>query len=284
MTGLSESFNVSVTVAIVLAGARNARARALDLGPDGGDLDGSARDALTARYASLGGHFSKHERSKRNVEAGHNAAPPPTLEMFVTPAKAVYDAVRLEHETMPYGELALHVWLICQVFGVATRARTLRTARWGREIVRLYSAKPEPEPELEPKQEEVPQQVWGSCDWRIAIDDTVQPPAVPVSVRLSQLQPLAGMGLLQPVLVSDALGWLFARTESPNGRLVFSHSASQEEIFKKNKFCKFFAAKIGSDMDCAMLRERLKTDKEELTGEGAIESGTLNMLSIILAQ
>jgi hypothetical protein len=53
------------------------------------------------------------------------------------------------------------------------------------------------------------------------------------------------------------------RPESPDGRLVFSHSASEEELFKKTKFAKFFAAKIGAEMDCAMLRERLKIDAEE---------------------
>ena len=183
---------------------------------DDGDLEVGARDALAAHYASLGGNFSKHERTKRTLDH-EAAAAPPTLESFAAPAQAVYEAARLGHETMAYGELSLHVWLICQVFGVATRARTLRTARWGHEIVRLPGdSEPEPEPEPEQKEEGQQQQglVWNCCDWRICVDDTVQPSAVPVFVQLSHLQPLASepVCLLQPTLVSQALGWLFART------------------------------------------------------------------------
>jgi hypothetical protein len=98
---------------------------------------------------------------------------------------------------MEYGELSLHVWLICQVFGVATRARAMRTARWGHEIVQVLISMDEPEPEPH-----IPSVGlgWDCCDWRICVDDTVQPSAEPVFVQLSELQPLAvaPLCLLQP--------------------------------------------------------------------------------------
>ena len=269
VAGLSESLNVSVTVAIVLAVARGERAKALKLDADNGDLSREARDALAARYMSLCGHFTRHERAKRTLE--HNfGSLPPALELFVAPARAVFEAVRLGHKTMVYGELALHVWLICQVFGIATRARALRTARWGRDIVRL-NANVGADP--------------GDSDWRIVIehvDSAVQSQASPVVVQLSQLQPLSDVGLLQPQFVSEALQCLFARTSSPNGRLVFSHSGTEEEIFKKNKFCKFFAAKIGIGMDCAQLRKRLELDANALTAKGTIDAACQALLARVL--
>jgi len=39
---------------------------------DDGDLEAGTRDALAEHYASLGGNFSKHERTKRTLE--HKAA------------------------------------------------------------------------------------------------------------------------------------------------------------------------------------------------------------------
>ncbi len=78
-------------------------------------------------------------------------------------------------------------------------------------------------------------------------------------MRLSELRPLGAVGLLRPELAAAALERLLSATVGETeGRVVFSHSSTEGEIRKKDKFGKFFAARIGEGMDCVMFRERLE--------------------------
>ena len=271
MYGLCESLNVSVTVAIALASARAARATALGLGPEQGDLEPEARAALAERYSALSGGFTKHLRAQRKKE--HEVPPPPALESFVEPALRVHAALMhqegaateqegKEGEGMAYAELAMSAWLVLQVFGVASRARALRTARWGHEIARLPDG-----------------------DWRIALAaEGGGDRGGGLEVRLSELRPLGAVGLLRPELAAAALERLLSATVGETeGRVVFSHSSTEGEIRKKDKFGKFFAARIGEGMDCVMFRERLERAADSLLDAGTIGAGERGLLARLLA-
>ena len=163
---------------------------------------------------------------------------------------------------MAYAELAMSAWLVLQVFGVASRARALRTARWGHEITRLPDG-----------------------DWRIALAaEGGGDRGGGLEVRLSELRPLGAVGLLRPELAAAALERLLSATVGETeGRVVFSHSSTEGEIRKKDKFGKFFAARIGEGMDCVMFRERLERAADSLLDAGTIGAGERGLLARLLA-
>ena len=64
---------------------------------------------------------------------------------------------------------------------------------------------------------------------------------------------------------------------------MFSHSSTEGEIRKKDKFGKFFAARIGEGMDCVMFRERLERAADSLLDAGTIGAGERGLLARLLA-
>ena len=66
----------------------------------------------------------------------HNASPPPPLSDFQTPALELFEAMQDDDArmAMSHAELALNCWLLVEIFGVATRARTLVSAHWDMNI------------------------------------------------------------------------------------------------------------------------------------------------------
>ena len=49
----------------------------------------------------------------------------------------MFEKLSTEHTDIAYVDLALAVWFLFTVFGIATRTRTLLTARWGENFRHL---------------------------------------------------------------------------------------------------------------------------------------------------
>ena len=165
---------------------------------------------------------------------------------------------------MSYSELALNCWLLFQIFGVATRARTLLTARWNEHITFLRQG----------------------LDVRITLGDTSDSPggkktkhSFPLDTKLSDLQGLDDAGLLRTDIARTALSWLWNRTEFHG--LVFSRADvhGSDSPFGKDRFNQAMTALIGFTDGCGKLRKRLETDACAMLKAGTITPAVRALVS-----
>ena len=179
------------------------------------------------------------------VSARAEAAAPPELADFYGPALELFEAMQNgeARAQMSYSELALNCWLLFQIFGVPTRARTLLTARWNEHITFLS----------------------GGNDVRIQLGDTSGSPgkktklSFPLDLTFSDLQGLHDVGLLRTDIARTALSWLWNRTEFHG--LVFSRADlhGSDSPFGKDRFNQAMTALTGFTDGCGKLRKRLET-------------------------
>ncbi len=214
--------------------------------------------SVCQEIAALEGMAADCEASRR---VGKKA--PSSLASFVDPVVKLFDKVSTEHIEISYTELALNVWLIFTVLGVATRTRTMRTAFWGENVIRLDDG-----------------------DWQIKLGDDENPGTkhkFPLNVKLSALGALGQAGLLRPDMAAAALTWLWNRTEGEKkGRLVFSRNCKKAAQFGKDVFGKHMVSVLGKGMDCGLLRKRLEMDAARLAQEGTISPADRAMVSQLL--
>ena len=184
--------------------------------------------------AALEGMAADCESNRRN-----QATSPPAYMSFVGPTLELFEKFSTEHIEMNYTDLALGVWLIFTVLGVATRTRTMRAARWGVNVIKLDKG-----------------------DWRIKLGDEENPGtkhSFPLDIKLSELAGLSKAGLLYHDYAATALDWLYRHTDGDtHGRLVFSRNSKKNSQFGKDVFGKFMIEKLGAGMDCGSLRRRME--------------------------
>jgi hypothetical protein len=184
--------------------------------------------------AALEGMAADCESNRRN-----QATSPPAYMSFVGPTLELFEKFSTEHIEMNYTDLALGVWLIFTVLGVATRTRTMRAARWGVNVIKLDKG-----------------------DWRIKLGDEENPGtkhSFPLDIKLSELAGLSRAGILYHDYAATALDWLYRHTDGDtHGRLVFSRNSKKNIQFGKDVFGKFMIEKLGAGMDCGSLRRRME--------------------------
>jgi hypothetical protein len=198
------------------------------------------------------------------ASARAEAAAPPELADFHGPAFKLFERMQNEavRDQMSYSELALNCWLLFQIYGVATRARTLLTARWNEHITFLP----------------------GGNDVRIQLGDTDSPGKktkhkFPLDTKLSDLQGLDDAGLLRTDIARTALSWLWNRTEFHG--LVFSRADlhGTDSPFGKDRFNQAMTALTGFTDGCGKLRKRLETDACAMLEAGTITPAVRALVS-----
>ena len=209
--------------------------------------------------AALEGMAADCESNRRN-----QATSPPAYMSFVGPTLKLFEKFSTEHIEMNYTDLALGVWLFFTVLGVATRTRTMRTARWGVNVIKLDKG-----------------------DWRIKLGDEENPGtkhSFPVDVKLSELSGLSKAGLLYSDYAATALDWLYNRTidGDKHGRLVFSRNSKKNSQFGKDVFGKFMIEKLGVGMDCGSLRRRLEINAAMAAEQKCITPHDRSLVSCLL--
>jgi hypothetical protein len=215
--------------------------------------------AVCREMSALESMIADFEHSKRS-----KAKPPPPMMAFVGPAHSMFEKVSTEHADMAYVDLAKAVWFLFTVLAVATRTRTLLTARWGENVSRDDRG-----------------------DWSIRLGNPAggTKHQFPLSVRLSELKNLCHAGILYPDLAATALDWLYGRTKGDkNGRLVFSRSDSKDSVFGKSVFGAYMREqyKGNKEMDCGALRKRIEITASQLADAGRITLADRALVSNLL--
>eukprot|EP01043_Picozoa_sp_COSAG02_P004442 COSAG02_NODE_115_length_35467_cov_292.837056_23_plen_688_part_00 len=210
--------------------------------------------------AALESMMADFEHERRNKQK-----PPPPLMSFLKPAHAMFEKLSTKHtDDIAYVDLALAVWFMFTVFGIATRTRTLLTARWGDNFRREENG-----------------------DWHIQLGDPNggTKHKFPLSVKLSELSNLCNAGLLYPDLATTALDWLYSRTKGDkDGRLVFSRSETKDSPFGKAVFGTYMREqyKSAKDMDCGALRKRIEIMANQLLKAEKITAADRALASTLL--
>ena len=214
--------------------------------------------AVCREIAALEGMAADCESNRRNT-----ATTPPAYMRFAGPTLELFETFSNEHIEMNFAKLALGVWLIFTVLGVATRTRTMRTARWGINVMGLDKG-----------------------DWRIKLGDEENPGtkhSFPLDIKLSELAGLSKAGLLYHDLAATALDWLYRRTDGDkHGRLVFSRNSKKNSQFGKDVFGKFMIEKLGAGMDCGSLRKRLEVNAANAAEKKYISPHDRSLVSCLL--
>ena len=209
--------------------------------------------------AALESLMADFEHERRNKQK-----PPPPLMNFLKPAHSMFEKLSTEHTDIAYVDLALAVWFMFTVLGIATRTRTLLTARWGENFRRLENG-----------------------DWQITLGDASggTKHKFPLSVKLSELSNLCNASLLYPDLAATALDWLYNRTKGDTaGRLVFSRSETEDSPFGKSVFGTYMKEqyKGAKDMDCGALRKRIEIMANQLLKAEKITAADRALVSTLL--